>query len=158
MVKSLPANAGDARDIGSVSGWGRSPEEGNVNQLQYSCLENPMDREAWWATVHGVAKNCTQLSTHAKHCLRLLKKGRKQTHFHKDNFIILKKQQSFWGCFTIVYDFKIWKRWIPSLLRSTKLQLWNAFYCWVLHINIFSVFILFFFFLSFGQARRLVRP
>ena len=86
-----------------------------------------------------------------------LKKGRKQTHFHKNNFIILKKQQSFWGCFTIVCDFKIWKRWIPSLLRSTKLQLWNAFYCWVLHINIFSFFILFFFFLSFGQARRLVR-
>ena len=69
-----------------------------------------MDRGAWWATVHGVAKHCTRLSTHAKHCLRLLKKGRKQTHFHKDNFIILKKQQSFWGCFTVVHDFKIWER------------------------------------------------
>ena len=55
-----------------------------------------MDRGAWWATGHGVAKNCTQLSKHAKHCLRLFKKGRKQIHFHKDNFIILKKQQSFW--------------------------------------------------------------
>ena len=77
MVKSLPANAGDARDIGWVPGWGRSPGEGIVNQLQYSCLEDPMDREAWWATVHAVAKNCTQLSTHAKHCLRL--KKRKET-------------------------------------------------------------------------------
>ena len=53
MVKNLPANAGDAV---SVSGWGRSPGEGNGNPLQYSHLGNPMDRGAWQATVHGVAK------------------------------------------------------------------------------------------------------
>ena len=47
-------------DLGSISGSGRSPGEGNGNPLQYSCLENPMDRGAWWATVHGVAKNRTQ--------------------------------------------------------------------------------------------------
>ena len=52
-VKNLPANA---RDVGSVPGWGRSPGEGNGNPLQYSCLGNSMDREAWWATVHGVAR------------------------------------------------------------------------------------------------------
>ena len=46
-------------DLGSISGSGRSPGEGNGNPLQYSCLENPMDRGAWWATVHGVAKNRT---------------------------------------------------------------------------------------------------
>ena len=51
MVKNLPANAGDARDIGSIPGWGRSLGEGNGNPLQYSCLENPMNREACWATV-----------------------------------------------------------------------------------------------------------
>ena len=51
MVKNLPANAGDARDIDSIPGWGRSPGEGNGNPLQYFCLENPMDRKAWWATV-----------------------------------------------------------------------------------------------------------
>ena len=51
MVKNLPANAGDARDIGSIPGWGRSLGEGSGNPLQYSCLENPMNREAWWATV-----------------------------------------------------------------------------------------------------------
>ena len=62
VVKNLPANAGDARDLGSVSGSGRSPGVGNGNPLQYSCLENSMDREAWRATVHGVAKSQTRLN------------------------------------------------------------------------------------------------
>ena len=59
MVKNLPANAGDARDEGSVSVSGGSPGERNGHSLQYSCLENPMDRGAWWATVHGVSKSQT---------------------------------------------------------------------------------------------------
>ena len=59
VVKNLPANGGDT---GSVSGWERSPGGGNGNPLQYSCLENPMDRESWWAIVHGVAKSRTWLS------------------------------------------------------------------------------------------------
>ena len=49
-------------DPGSISGSGRSPEEGNGNPLQYSCLENPMDGGAWWAAVHGVGKSQTRLS------------------------------------------------------------------------------------------------
>ena len=53
VVKNLPANAGD---VVSVPGAGRSPEEGNGNLLQHSCLGNPMDRGAWWATIHGVTK------------------------------------------------------------------------------------------------------
>ena len=53
MVKNPPAIAGDT---GSVPESGRSPGEGNDNPVQYSCLENPMDREAWWAIIHGVAK------------------------------------------------------------------------------------------------------
>ena len=61
VVKNLPANAGNT---GSVPGLGRSTREGNGTPLQYSCLENPMDREAWWATVHEVSKSQTQLSTH----------------------------------------------------------------------------------------------
>ena len=52
-------SAYNAGDPGSVSGLGKSPEEGNGNPLQYSCLENSMDRGAWWATVHGVAKSQT---------------------------------------------------------------------------------------------------
>jgi len=56
VVKNLPANAGDA---GLIPQSGRSPGEGNRNPLQYSFLENPMDRGAWWATVHGVTKSRT---------------------------------------------------------------------------------------------------
>ena len=58
-VKASSCNAGD---LGSIPGWGRSPGEGNGNPLQYSCLENPMDGGAWWATVHRVTKSRTQLS------------------------------------------------------------------------------------------------
>ena len=53
MVENLPANAGDA---GSIPGLGRSPGEGNGSPVQYSCLENPMDRGAWWVTVHEITK------------------------------------------------------------------------------------------------------
>ena len=58
MVKNPPANAGDT---GSIPGLGRPPGGGNGNPLQYSCLENPMDRGAWWATVHGVSRSWTRL-------------------------------------------------------------------------------------------------
>ena len=58
-VKNPPANAGDIRDVGSIPGMGRSPGEGNGNPFQYSCLENPMDRGAWWSAVHRVAKSQT---------------------------------------------------------------------------------------------------
>ena len=61
MVKNPPANARDTKDEGSIPGSGRSPGGGHGNLLQYSCLENPMDRRAWWATVHEVAKSRTQL-------------------------------------------------------------------------------------------------
>ena len=61
VVKNPPANGGDVRDLGSVPGSGRSPGGGHGNPLQYSCLENPMDRGAWWATVHGVKESQTQL-------------------------------------------------------------------------------------------------
>ena len=61
MIKNLPANAGDE---GSIPGSGRTPGEGNGNPLQYSCLENPMDRGAGWAIIHGVAKSQTRLSAH----------------------------------------------------------------------------------------------
>ena len=62
VVKNPPAGAGDTRDTGSIPGSGRSPGIGNGNPLQYSCLENSMDRRAWWATVHGAAESCTWLS------------------------------------------------------------------------------------------------
>ena len=61
VVKNPPADAGDARDAGSIPGSERSPREGNGYPLWYSCLENPMNRGAWWATVHGATKSWTQL-------------------------------------------------------------------------------------------------
>ena len=57
VVKNLPANAGDIADMGSLPGWKRSPEGGHGTPLQYSCLENPMDRGAWRATVHSIAES-----------------------------------------------------------------------------------------------------
>ena len=66
--KNLPANAGDIRDAGSIPGSGRSPGGGYDNPLQYSCLENPMDRRAWRAMVYRVTESQTQLkglSTHS---------------------------------------------------------------------------------------------
>ena len=59
VVKNLPANAGDARNLGSIPGVGRSPGEGNVNRLQYSCLENPVDRGAWHAIHTHIIGNHT---------------------------------------------------------------------------------------------------
>ena len=61
VVQNPPANAVDVRDVGSIPGWGRSPRGGHGNPLQYSCLENPMDRGAWRATVHRVTKSRTRL-------------------------------------------------------------------------------------------------
>ena len=63
-VKNPPANAGDVRDADLIPGSERSPGGGNGNPIQYSCLENSMDRGTWGATVHEIAKNRTQLSTH----------------------------------------------------------------------------------------------
>ena len=74
VVKNPPANAGDGRDAGSIPGLGRPPGEGTSNPLQYPCLENSIDRGAWWATVHRVTQSQTQLkrpSMHARmqsHC------------------------------------------------------------------------------------------
>ena len=61
MVKKPPTDVGDAGDLDSTPGSGKYPGGGHGNPLQYSCLENPMDRGTWWATVHGVTKSWTQL-------------------------------------------------------------------------------------------------
>ena len=71
MVKNPPANAGNIREVASILGWGRSPGGGHGNALQYSCLENAMDRGACRATVDNVAKSWTQLK-----CLSMQRKNR----------------------------------------------------------------------------------
>ena len=63
VVENTPANEGDLKDVGSIPESGRSPGEGYGNPLQYSCLENPMDRDAWQATIHAVAElNMTEVT------------------------------------------------------------------------------------------------
>ena len=72
VVKNPPANAGDVRDTGLIPESERSPREGNGNPLQYSCLENPMDRGTWQATVHRATKNQTLLKQSSLHAQGLL--------------------------------------------------------------------------------------
>ena len=67
MAKNLPANAGDVRDEGSIPGSRRSTGGGHGNPLQYSCLEDPMDRGAWWVAVHGITKSRTRLKRLSTH-------------------------------------------------------------------------------------------
>ena len=75
VIKNPPANAGDVRDVDLISGSARSPGGGNGNSLQYSCLENPMDRGAWWATVLGVTESQTWLSDWAHTYIQTLCKS-----------------------------------------------------------------------------------
>ena len=76
VIKNPSANAGDARDASSIPGLGRSPGEGTGNPFRYSCLENPMDRDAWWATIHRVTKCLIQLNQPSTHTPFLFSKGR----------------------------------------------------------------------------------
>ena len=72
VVKNPPPSAGDIRDTGLIPGSGKSPGGEHGNPLQYSCLENPMDRGDWWATVHEVSKSQTQLKQLSMHAPLLL--------------------------------------------------------------------------------------
>ena len=87
MIKNLPANTGDVRDMGSFSRLIRSPGGGSGNLLQYSCLENPMGKGAWQATVHKVTKNQIQLKPHSTHtCMQFC--GCNKYYFKWVKFII----------------------------------------------------------------------
>ena len=88
MVKNLPANAGDIRDKGSIPGSGRSLGGGHGNPFQYCCLENPMDRGAWWSTVHRVMKSQSWLKRLSTHASRYLSFHDLQLIFHLEhNFL-----------------------------------------------------------------------
>ena len=110
-VKNLPANA---RDVGSIRGSGKSPGWGNGNPFQYFCLKNPMDRGAWRATVHGVAKSQTQLSKLAHTRIhRSSRKGR------CNQSLILLSNCSFYS-----YILVVWKKTSFKSLHEKKLLLW----------------------------------
>ena len=82
MVKNLHANAGDTGDLGSVPGWERSPGGGNDNPLQYSYMDNLMDRGAWRTIVHGVAKSQTESILHTYACVYTYIHKNIYTHTH----------------------------------------------------------------------------
>ena len=89
LVKNPPANTGDLRDVGLIPGSGRLPGGGQDNPFQYSCLENPMDREAWWGTAHRVTESdmAETLSTHDSVGLRDVRELRaaKRTHVEPED-------------------------------------------------------------------------
>ena len=89
MVKSLPANAGDIRDAGSIPESGRSPRGGHGNPLQYSGLENPMDRGAWHATVHRVTQSRTRLKQLSMHTYKIAKRSSFKSSHHKKEMVIM---------------------------------------------------------------------
>ena len=84
MVKNLPASAGDISDMGLIPESGRSPGGRHGSPLQYSCLENPMDRGAWWATVHSVSKSQIRLKKLSAHTYIYF--GKYETQKHNDHF------------------------------------------------------------------------
>ena len=84
VLKNLAANARDTRDKGLIPGWERSPGGGNGNPLQYSYLGSPMDRGAWWATVHGVTKSWTRLTEYTSHT-HTETQGRMPPYIHLPN-------------------------------------------------------------------------
>ena len=96
VVKNLPAVAGGVRDMGSIPGSGSSPGKGNGNPLQYSCLEDPMDRGAWWATVHGVTRHAQQLSMHVYYWVSSGIYKPKRTCFLFQLELALKTERSQW--------------------------------------------------------------
>ena len=71
VVMNLPANTGDIGEMDSIPGWGRSPGGGNGNPLQCSCLENPMDRGVWWATVHRITESDAAEHAHTPNFARV---------------------------------------------------------------------------------------
>ena len=138
VVKNLPPNAGDARDRGLISGLGRTSGVGNGNPLQYSCLNNPMDRGALRATVDGVAKSQTWLSTHATQTktfnrwqiLYILKNQLKKKIFE----LIwlggrILEAQSLISCFSIQRWRKVRFGIGGDLLKVTQLLSWSARTC-----------------------------
>ena len=110
MVKNLPANAGDIRDMdsiprsgaynvgdpGLIPGWGRSSGEGNGTPLQYSCLENPMDREVWRVTVHGVQSQ-TRLKRHSMHVSSFIQQYFLSLYYVLDNMSLAINSMSIIG-------------------------------------------------------------
>ena len=95
MVKNLPANSGDIRDAGSISGSGRTPGEGNGNSLQYACLENSMNRGAWQAIVCGVTKSRTRPKQISTNVYQRIDGSRCDEYMYKVQYYLAIKRMNF---------------------------------------------------------------
>ena len=113
VVKNLPANAGDAGEVISIPGSGRSPGKGNGNPLQDSCLENSVDREAWQATVHGPEKSWAWMSTHTT--LETGNKGRSNWKFSRG-----KQKVWWWHSWWTRRKYVEWKQWMGATRKLLK--------------------------------------
>ena len=114
--KEPPANAGDLRHAGSIPGWGRCPEGGHSNPLQYSCLENPMDRGTWWATVHRVSKSQTWLKWLSMHRMRQTTKY--QVFFHI--FLVFSDSSPACMLFPLIFECKHYLAGFPRWLSGIE--------------------------------------
>ena len=134
--KESTCNAGGLGDTGLIPGWGSSPGGGQDNPLQYSCLENSMDRGAWWTTVHGVTKSQTglkRLGTHAVNYLFISKVGKENLHFTINRAFVFILSESMLGllntaikdCYIYLHKFCLF--WIfPSYIFTvTKETFYN---------------------------------
>ena len=116
VVKNLPANTGDGRDVGSIPGVGRSPGGGRGNPLEYSCPQYPMDRGAWRATVHRVTQTWAwlkQLNTHVP--IIILNVENLKQNYH------MIQHSHFW-----VYNWRRWKQYIEEIPISTAAAFYNS--------------------------------
>ena len=120
MLKCLPVSACNVGDLGSIPGSGRSPGEGNSNRLQYSCLENPMDRGAWWAAVHGVAKSWTLLSHKLPTSTRSWKKQESSRKTSISALLTMPKPLTVW---ITINCGKFWKRWEYQMTWSASWEI-----------------------------------
>ena len=125
VIMQQPVNAEDAGDVGSIPGSGRSPEGGHGNPLQYSCLWNPMDRGAWWATIDGVAElDMTEwltLSLFKSQILSLMSKRKNTTYHQTLNTMSVTNIQAtviLLVCKTILRPIWKWFEWSSSLFKS----------------------------------------
>ena len=124
VVKNPPASVGDIRDAGSILGLGRSPGGGHGNPLQYSCLENPMDRGTWWATVHAVTQNQTRLKQLSMNTFPFnRKKNKSSNRYQCTNYIV--SALSLWDSCRIEITLKCIKHFLPCLHRSSSCQFMN---------------------------------
>ena len=122
------AIAGDAGDTGSVPGLGRSPGGGHRNPILCPCLENPMDRGAWWATAHGVAKSQTQLKRLSAHTHAVSKEAGAREGFYC--FLIRENSQfqKLYSEFRLLFTSQNWIIYLPTAQSHCKLSLLFFFF------------------------------